>query len=110
MKASSARAGLGRPATTGLGIVVGLASVLAVALLVVAGAQRVDAITLTQAEAPIPAQTADPHQGNEDGVADADTKEPTQAETPNNIVLLVAALGVLIGILIVARPRRGPKS
>ena len=44
------------------------------------------------------------------GVVHADTQGPAQAEASNNIVLLVSALGVLIGVLIVARPRRGPKS
>ena len=75
-----------------------------------AGAGRADAINMTQAEAPIPVLTADPHQGAGDGVIDADTQGPAQAERSSNVVFLIAALGVLIGVLIIARPRRGPKS
>ena len=103
MVASSARDGLARAAVLGLLVAVALA----VVGFGVAG--RADAITLTQAEAPLPVQTADPHVGAGDGVVDADTQQPTQVESSNNIVLLVAALGVLIGVLIVAHPRRGPK-
>jgi hypothetical protein len=68
------------------------------------------AITLTQAEAALPLLTADPHHGPGDGVANADTEEPTQAVGGNNVVLLIAALGVLIGVLIVTRARPGSKS
>jgi hypothetical protein len=89
------------------------AAAVVVAVLVVvafAGAGRADAINLTQAEAPIPVLTADPHEGAGDGVVNADTTKPAQAESSNNVVFLIAALGVLIGVLIIARPRRGPKS
>ena len=104
MVPSSARGGLARVAALGFVAAV----VVAVAGFGVTG--RAEAIALMQAEAPIPVQTADPHRGAGDGVVDADTQQPTQVEGSNNIVLLVAALGVLIGVLIVARPRRGPKS
>ena len=91
--------------------VAGLALLVAVLVVVAfAGAERADAINLTQAEAPLPVLTADPHQGAGDGVVNADTTKPAQAESSNNVVFLIAALGVLIGVLIIARPRRGPKS
>ena len=94
----------------GLAKVAGLALLVAILVVVAfAGAERADAINLTQAEAPLPVLTADPHQGAGDGVVNADTTKPAQAESSNNVVFLIAALGVLIGVLIIARPRRrGP--
>ena len=95
----------------GVAKVAGLALLVTVLVVVAfAGAERADAINLTQAEAPLPVLTADPHQGAGDGVVNADTTKPAQAESSNNVVFLIAALGVLIGVLIIARPRRGPKS
>jgi hypothetical protein len=95
----------------GVAKVAGLALLVAVLVVVAfAGAERADAINLTQAEAPMPVLTADPHQGAGDGVVNADTTKPVQAESSNNVVFLIGALGVLIGVLIIARPRRGPKS
>ena len=87
---------------------------LALAIAVAASPRPTSAITLTQAEAPIPVQSANPHAGGGGGaggagdVADLDTKEPTEAVSTNNIVLLIAALGVLIGVLIVTRRKSGP--
>jgi hypothetical protein len=80
-------------------------------LLVLGSPGRAGAVNLTQAEAAMPLLTADPHQGAGagDGVIDGDVKEPTESSGSNNVVILVAALGVLIGILIVTR-QRGPKS
>ena len=104
MVLASARGGSARAAA------LGVLMALALALLAFGGAQRADAITLVPAEAAVPLLTADAHHGAGDGVVDADTKEPTQVEGSNNIVLLIAALGVLIGVLVVTRPRRGPKS
>ena len=94
----------------GVAKVAGLALLVTVLVVVAfAGAERADAINLTQAEAPLPVLTADPHQGAGDGVVNADTTKPAQAESSNNVVFLIAALGVLIGVLIIARPRRrGP--
>ena len=85
---------------------------LAAGLLVLSSPGRVGAINLTQAEAALPLLTADPHHGAGagDGVIEGDVKEPTESTGSNNIILLIAALGVLIAILIVTRPRRGPKS
>ena len=104
MVASRARGELAKAAV--------VAFVLGVALSLAAlgVAQRADAITLSQPEAPMLLLRADPHEGYGVGVVDADTQGQTKVEGSNNIVLLVAALGVLIGVLIVARPRRGPKS
>lgn len=80
-------------------------------LLVLGSPGQAGAVNLTQAEAAMPLLTADPHQGAGagDGVIDGDVKEPTESSGSNNVILLIAALGVLIGILIVTRPRRGPK-
>ena len=92
---------------------VGLAALvlLAAALLVVGAPGRAAALNVTQAEAAMPLLTADPHHGAGagDGVIDGDVKQPTESSGSNNVVILVAALGVLIGILIVTR-QRGPKS
>ena len=68
------------------------------------------AITITQVEAPMLLQTADPHQGAGDEVADADTAgKPAESSGPSPILLLIAALGLLVGVLVVTRPRRrGP--
>jgi hypothetical protein len=109
MVVSGGRDGL---ANTAMLTKIAVAALVLAGLLVVAfaGAGRADAINLTQAEAPISVLTADPHQGAGDGVIDADTTGPAQVESSNNVVFLIAALGVLIGVLIVARPRRGPKS
>ena len=84
---------------------------LAVAILFAASVpEYAAAVTLTQAEAPIPVQTMAPNPGGADGIPDLDTKEPTEAATTNNIVLLIAALGVLVGVLIVTRRKSGPDS
>ena len=72
-------------------------------------APRASAITLTQAAAPFVVQTAGPHQDGTGGVIVADTQEPDAAAGSNNLVLLVAALGALLGVLIVTRSRRGPE-
>ncbi|HET9852692.1 MAG TPA: hypothetical protein VFP56_09330 [Candidatus Limnocylindrales bacterium] len=122
MVVTGARGGVGtvRVRTVAVGVRVAAAVAVLLAVVVVlafAGPQRAAAINLTQAEAPIPVLTADPqprdvdkHLGAGDGVVDADTTGPAQVESSNNVVFLIAALGVLIGVLIVARPRRGPKS
>jgi hypothetical protein len=93
---------------------VGLAALvlLAAGLLILGSPGRAGAVNLTQAEVAMPLLTADPHQGAGagDGVIDGDVKEPTESSGSNNVILLIAALGALIGILIVTRPRRGPKS
>ena len=87
----------------------------AVALLVViavalgASPLAARATTMTQAEAPaLPLLTADPHAGGGE-VPNFDTQAPSTAVTPNNAILLIAALGVLIGVLVVTRRRSGPK-
>jgi hypothetical protein len=84
--------------------------VLAAVVLLGVAAGPSAAINVTQAEAALPLQTADPHEGAGDGVVDADTESPTQASGSNNVVLLIAALGILAGVLLVTRPRRGPRS
>jgi uncharacterized membrane protein HdeD (DUF308 family) len=84
-----------------------LGVVIAVVLLV--AAPGASAINVTQAEAAIPLLTADPHHGAGDGVVDADTQGPAETSGGNNVILLVAALGVLIGVLLITRPRRGPR-
>ena len=87
----------------------GLIAAAVVAVFMAVSAPPAEAINLTQAEAAMPVLTADPHQGPGEGVVNADTKEPTEAVGGNNVVLLIAALGVLIGILLITRPRRGPQ-
>ena len=66
--------------------------------------------TMLQGEAPIVLPTAAPHGDPGGGVVDADTAGgPTAAEGPNPAFLLIAALGVLVGVLVITRPRRrGP--
>lgn len=94
---------------TAFALVVGVMGTLGVAALL--GAPSARAVTLTQAEAPFVAQTADPHAGGGGGsVVDADTTSgPTESSGPNPVILLIAALGVLIGVLVVTRPKRpGP--
>jgi hypothetical protein len=40
-------------------------------------------------------------------VVDADTaSKPTDSSSPNPVILLLAALGVLIGVLVMTRPKR----
>jgi hypothetical protein len=67
------------------------------------------AINLTQAEAPIALVTTAPQPGT-GGVVNADTAGgPAAASGPNPVLVLLAALGVLVGVLIITRPRRrGP--
>ena len=91
-----------------LGRMLATATVLAIALATMPRAATTSAITWSQAEAPIPVHTADPHEGGVGDVADLDTKEPAEAATTSNIVLLVAALAVLLGVLIVTRRKSGP--
>jgi hypothetical protein len=74
------------------------------------GAPRAIAITINPAEAPMALLTPAPHEGAGGGVIDADTAGgPAQSTGPSPVILLIAALGVLVGVLLITRPRRrGP--
>ncbi|HEX3263640.1 MAG TPA: hypothetical protein VHR37_08260 [Solirubrobacterales bacterium] len=68
------------------------------------------AITLMQGDAPVALSSAAPNDGLGAGVLNADTAGgPAASDGPNTVLLLIAALGVLVGVLVVTRPRRrGP--
>ena len=91
-------------------LLAGLACAPFLGLAALAAPRGAAAMTITQVEAPMLVQTADPHQGAGDGVADADTAgKPADSSGPSPVLLLIAALGLLIGVLVVTRPRRrGP--
>jgi lysozyme family protein len=82
-----------------------------------AAPSRAEAITLNPAEAPIPLLSTPVPQlavgangGTDSGVVEADTAGgPAQSTGPSPVILLIAALGLLVGVLLVTRPRRrGP--
>ena len=85
--------------------------VLAVAAFVfLVATPHASAVTLMQGDSPFVLPTAAPHDDVGGGVVDADTAGgPAKSEGPNPVFLLIAALGVLVGVLLLTRPRhRGP--
>jgi hypothetical protein len=110
MVGARTRLGLVRAVLAGFVATLAVAMAVAVPLAAFGAPGRVDAIKLALGDAPIALQSADPHHGAGDGVVDADTQGQTKVEGSNNIVLLVAALGVLIGVLVVTRSKPGPRS
>ena len=85
------------------------AGVVLAVVAVIGPTQRAVAITWSQAEVAVAVPSDAPHDGLAGGVVDADTAGSQPAATgPSPVLLLIAALGILIGVLIVTRSRRGP--